>query len=226
MTRIAFLHTGAVVIPTFAGLAAELLPDVEVQNLLDDKIVGDLGRGVAPEQIEQRLADLGGAAVAAGAEAVLFTCSSISQYAGPLADRLGVPVYRVDEAMADEAVQAGERVSVIATLQTTMAPTAALLRERAELLGRTVQIEETVVPDAFEAAVAGDRDRHNALIAAAIKDRAAVSDVIVLAQASMASAAVGLDVQVPVLTSPESGVRRLASASRQEVSGGRASFEA
>ncbi|WP_329005746.1 aspartate/glutamate racemase family protein [Kribbella sp. NBC_00709] len=210
MTRIAFLHTGAVVIPTFAGLAAELLPDVEVQNLLDDKIVGDLGRGVAAEQIEQRLADLGGAAVAAGAEAVMFTCSSISQYAGPLSDRLGVPVYRVDEAMADEAVQAGERVSVIATLQTTVQPTAALLRERAELLGRDVQIEETVVPDAFEAAVAGDRERHDALVAAAIKDRAAASDVVVLAQASMASAAVGLDVAVPVLTSPKSGVRRLA----------------
>ena len=45
MTRIAFLHTGAVVIPAFASLAAELLPDVEVQNLLDDKIVGDLSHG-------------------------------------------------------------------------------------------------------------------------------------------------------------------------------------
>lgn len=211
MKRIAFLHTGAVVIPAFASLAAELLPDVEVQNLLDDKIVGDLGHGVAPEQIEQRLADLGHAAVAAGADAVLFTCSSISQYAGPLADRLGVPVYRVDEAMADEAVQSGDRVSVVATLRTTVRPTAALLRERAELLGRDVRIEETVVPDAFEAAVNGDRARHDALVAAAIEDRAAASDVVVLAQASMASAAAGLQVPVPVLTSPERGVRRLAA---------------
>src|SRR5205814_6867267 len=135
VTRIAFLHTGAVVIPTFAELAAEHLPGVEVQNLLDDKIVADLGRGAA---VEQRLADLGDAAVAAGAEALMFTCSSISQYAGPLAERLGVPVYRVDEAMADDAVRAGERISVIATLPTTVQPTAALLRERAELQGRDV----------------------------------------------------------------------------------------
>ncbi len=205
MTRIAFLHTGAVVIPTFAALAAEHLPGVEVQNLLDDKIVADLGRGAA---VEQRLADLGDAAVAAGAEAVMFTCSSISQYAGPLADRLGVPVYRVDEAMADEAVRAGDRVSVIATLSTTVQPTAALLRERAELQGRDVQIDEVVVPGAFEAAVAGDRVRHNELVADAIK--AASGDVVVLAQASMASAAEGLDLAVPVLTSPERGIRRLA----------------
>ncbi|MET9269037.1 aspartate/glutamate racemase family protein [Kribbella sp. NPDC003557] len=208
MARIAFLHTGAVVIPTFAALAAEHLPGVEVQNLLDDKIVADLGRGVPTEQVAQRLADLGDAAVAAGADAVLFTCSSISQYAGPLADRLGVPVYRVDEAMADEAVRAGDRISVIATLPTTVQPTAALLRERAELHGRDVQIDEVVVPGAFEAAVAGDRARHDTLVADAIT--AATGDVVVLAQASMASAAEGLALPVPILTSPERGVRRLA----------------
>ena len=208
MARIAFLHTGAVVIPTFATLAAEHLPGVEVQNLLDDKIVADLGRGVASEQVAQRLADLGDAAVAAGAEAVMFTCSSISQYAAPLAERLGVPVYRVDEAMADEAVRAGDRVSVIATLPTTVQPTAALLRERAELQGRKVQIDEVVVAGAFEAAVAGDRARHDELVSEAIK--AANGDVVVLAQASMASAAEGLELAVPILTSPERGVRRLA----------------
>lgn len=206
MTRVAFLHTGAVVIPTFATLAAEHLPGVEVQNLLDDKIVADLGRGGAADQVGQRLADLGDAAVAAGAEAVMFTCSSISQYAGPLAERLGVPVYRVDEAMADEAVRTGEHVSVIATLATTVQPTAALLRERAALQGRDVQIDEVVVDGAFEAAVAGDRARHDELIAAAIQ--AAAGDVVVLAQASMASAAEGAD--RPVLTSPERGIRRLA----------------
>ena len=207
MARIAFLHTGAVVIPTFATLAAEHLPGVEVQNLLDDKIVADLGRGVASEQVAQRLADLGDAAVAAGAEAVMFTCSSISQYAAPLAERLGVPVYRVDEAMADEAVRAGDRVSVIATLPTTVQPTAALLRERAELQGRKVQIDEVVVAGAFEAAVAGDRARHDELVSEAIK--AVNGDVVVLAQASMASAAEGLEFAVPILTSPERGVRRL-----------------
>jgi len=208
VARIAFLHTGAVVIPTFATLAAEHLPGVEVQNLLDDKIVADLGRGVASEQVAQRLADLGDAAVAAGAAAVMFTCSSISQYAAPLAERLGVPVYRVDEAMADEAVRAGDRVSVIATLPTTVQPTAALLRERAELQGRKVQIDEVVVAGAFEAAVAGDRARHDELVSEAIK--AVNGDVVVLAQASMASAAAGLELAVPILTSPERGVRRLA----------------
>ncbi|MFD7159804.1 aspartate/glutamate racemase family protein [Kribbella sp. NPDC059898] len=123
-----------------------------------------------------------------------------------MAERLGVPVYRVDEAMADEAVAGGGRVSVIATLPTTVRPTAALLRERAELAGRAVEIDEVVVEGAFEAAVAGDRARHDALVAAAIE--AAAGEVIVLAQASMASAAE--EASRVVLTSPERGVRRLA----------------
>jgi Asp/Glu/hydantoin racemase len=112
--------------------------------------------------------------------------------------------------MADEAVQVGVRISVVATLRTTVEPTAALLRERAGLLGRDVTIDEVVVPDAFEAAVAGDRERHDRLVAATIKERAGASDVVVLAQASMASAAAELDVDIPVLTSPERGIRRLA----------------
>lgn len=212
MPRVAFLHTGAVVIPTFAGLASELLPGFEIQHLLDDRIVADLGRGDAPEQIAARLTGLGRAAVASGASAVLFTCSSISEYAAPLAAELDVPVFRVDEAMADEAVRTGTAISVVATLPTTVKPTAGLLRERAGLLGREIALTEVVVPGAFEAVVAGDRDRHDTLVIEAIEQQAAVSDVVVLAQASMATAARRATVAVPVLTSPELGVRRFAAA--------------
>lgn len=210
MTRLAMIHTGAVVIPTFARLAADLLPDVEVHHLLDDRIVGDLGRGADPDTIAARLHDLGRAAVTAGASQVLFTCSSVSAYAAPLADALGVPVHRVDEAMADEAVTLGVRISVVATVETTLRPTAALLRERAALLNRTIGLSEVLVADAFAAVQAGDRERHDALVAAAVEEQGRDHDVVVLAQASMASAAARASVSVPVLTSPERGMRRLA----------------
>jgi Asp/Glu/hydantoin racemase len=212
MNRIALLHTGAVVIPTFASLASDLLPGIEVQHLLDDRIVADLGRGADRGQIADRLSGLGQAAARSGASAVLLTCSSISEFAGPLADDLGIPVFRVDEAMADEAVGLGTKISVVATLGTTLRPTAGLLRERADLQGRSIDLSELVVAGAFEAAVAGDRERHDLLVADAIEQQAAVSDVVVLAQASMASAADRARVSVPVLTSPELGVRHVAAA--------------
>lgn len=211
MRRIAFVHTGAVVIAPFADLAAELLPSIEVQHLLDDRIVADLGRGEDPARIAARLSALGHAAMEAGAEAVLFTCSSIGTFAGPLADELGSPVYRIDEAMADEAVATGSRVSVVATLATTLGPTIALLRERAQCAGRDIELAEEIVPGAFEAIVAGDRELHDSLVSQAIERQAATNDVVVLAQASMAGAAEMVVVDVPVLTSPRLGMQRLAA---------------
>lgn len=209
MTRIAFLHTGAVVIPPVMELAARLLPDAGTVNFLDDKIVADLGDPNRAESVDARLEDLVRAARAAGADAVMLTCSSISAYAAPLAERVGIPVLRIDEAMADQAVAAGERIAVIATLATTLAPTTALIRERAELAGRSPEVLSEVVDGAFAAVAGGDRETHDALVAAAIERLAARADIVVLAQASMASAAAAADVTVPVLTSLEPGITRL-----------------
>ena len=210
MTRVAFIHTGAVVIPTFAELAGTHLPGVEVQHLLDDKIVADLGRDADSSQVADRLTALGRAATAAGSSAVIFSCSSISGYAAELERRLGLPVLRIDEAMADHAVATATRIAVIATLPTTVRPTVALLRERAERAGRAVELTELVVEGAFQAVSSGDRARHDELVGAAITESAESHDVIVLAQASMAGAASTVSVGVEVLTSPELGVRRAA----------------
>ncbi|HIZ37523.1 MAG TPA: aspartate/glutamate racemase family protein [Candidatus Ruania gallistercoris] len=211
MTRLAFIHTGAVVIPTISSLAAAHLPGVETHHLLDDKIVADLGRDAEGSGVRDRLRDLVHVAQRGGAKAVMFSCSSISGFAAGLQTELGLPVLRIDEAMADEAVRLGQRVAVLATLPTTLTPTVALLRERAEAAGRSVEVAEVLIEGAFEAVSGGDRDRHDALVAEAITARAGQVDVVVLAQASMASAAETVSTDVPVLTSPELGVRRAAS---------------
>jgi aspartate/glutamate racemase len=212
MTRVAFLHTGAVVIPPVMELAGRLLPDTTTINYLDDRIVADLGDAERAASVPDRVADLVQAAQSAGADVVMLTCSSISQLAGPAAERVGIPVLRIDEAMADQAVQAGKRIAVVATLPTTCAPTAALIGERAALLGVERDITSEVVEGAFAAVSSGDRATHDRLVAAAIERVAATADVVVLAQASMASAADAVQVDVPVLTSLEPGIRRLRDA--------------
>lgn len=209
VTRVAFLHTGAVVIEPVSRLRAEHLPDVVAVNYLDDRIVADLGAEATRESVRARLENLVSAAKSSGAEAVMLTCSSISGYAASLESTVGIPVLRIDEAMADTAVSGGGRITVIATLATTSAPTTALLHERAALLGTSPTIDSVVVDGAFEAIVGGDRATHDRLVGAAIVAAAADSDVIVLAQASMAGAADTVSVEVPVLTSLELGIRRL-----------------
>lgn len=209
MTRVAFLHTGAVVIPPVMKLAGEILPDVAVVNYLDDRIVADLGDPELAASVPERVTDLVAAAQRASADVVMLTCSSISQLAAPTAERVGIPVLRIDEAMADEAVSIGRRIAVVATLPTTLVPTVALLRERAALAGTDCDVVSEVVDGAFQAVSTGDRETHDRLVCAAIERLAAGSDVVVLAQASMASAAERAEVAVPVLTSLELGIRRL-----------------
>ncbi|POX67916.1 hypothetical protein C3481_07000 [Microbacterium sp. Ru50] len=211
MTRVAFLHTGAVNIAPFGELAAELLPGAVVVNYLDDRIVADLTDPARAASVPGRVEALVRAAAAGGADAVMFTCSSISELAAPASVAAGIPILRVDEAMADAAVASGRRIRVLATLATTSRPTTALLRERARVAGLHPEISDEVVDGAFEAVVAGDRATHDHLVGAAISRAAADADVIVLAQASMAGAARSVDVGVPVLTSPRSGVERLAA---------------
>ncbi|MCP2635892.1 aspartate/glutamate racemase family protein [Microbacterium sp. HD4P20] len=208
--RIAFLHTGAVNIAPFGALAAELLPAATVVNYLDDKIVADLGDAERAASVPERIEDLVRAAAAGGADAVMFTCSSISELAQPAAAAAGLPVLRVDEAMADAAVRAGRRIRVLATLPTTCRPTLALLGERAALAGVEPEFTSEVIEGAFAAVAGGDRATHDRLVAAAIERGAAEADVVVLAQASMATAAEAVTVDVPVLTSPRLGVERLA----------------
>jgi aspartate/glutamate racemase len=208
MTRVTFLHTGAVVIPAFQELAQEYLPGVEIHNLLDDRVIADLRAGTG--DVGERLRDLVSAAKAGGSEKVLLTCSSISGYASSLAEESGIPVLRVDEAMADQAVEKGPKIAVVATLETTLTPTVNLIQERANVAGATVEIRREVVDGAFEAVAAGDRAKHDDLVGRAITDLAEWADVVVLAQASMASAADAVSVGPDVLTSPVLGVQRLA----------------
>lgn len=210
--RVAFLHTGAVVISPVMELAREYLPDATAINYLDDKIVADLGDSERASSVPDRVADLVKAAESAGADVVMLTCSSISHLAGPTSERLGIPVMRIDEAMADEAVATGDRITVLATLPTTLEPTIALVRERAALAGAEPEIVSEVIDGAFVAVSGGDRASHDRLVAAAIERHAPSADVIVLAQASMASAADVADVDVPVLTSLRSGIDRLRAA--------------
>lgn len=206
--RVALLHTGAVVIAPVGELVKRDLPDVTAINYLDDRIVADLSDAERAESVPERILDLARAAKEAGASALMLTCSSISELAAPTAEAVGIPVLRIDEAMADEAVATGQRITVLATLPTTLRPTTGLIRERAALAGREPDIEGVVIEGAFAAVAGGDRPEHDRLVAAAIAEAAERSDVVVLAQASMASAATG-EAGVPVLSSLASGVARL-----------------
>jgi Asp/Glu/hydantoin racemase len=154
------------------------------------------------------------AAEAAGANFVLVTCSSIGPAVEVAATMVDIPVLRVDQPMADRAVSLGSRIGVAATLPTTLVPTANLIERRAAAASRQIKICSRLCAGAFDALMGGDAARHDAMVAAALRELAAEVDVIVLAQASMARVADSLDEsarRLPILASPAIAIEHLAT---------------
>jgi glutamate racemase len=213
--KLGLVHTSATLVPVFAALCKEKLPDVEVFNLVDDSLVkGIREAGRITTTIELRVAGYLTSAAYAGADYIMVTCSSIGAAVEAGAKGIPTPVLRVDLPMADRAVATGKRIGVIATLSTTLEPTAELIARRAALADKKIELTSKLVEGAFEALMAGDGATHDAKVAAALKELSQQVDVVVLAQASMARVVDSLkpeDKRVPILASPGIAVDYLAT---------------
>jgi Asp/Glu/hydantoin racemase len=200
------IHTSATLVPVFAQLCKDKLPGVDVFNIADDSLIQDvIRRGELTPQTAQRVAVHIASAEAAGADYILVTCSSIGRAVEMAAGQAMVPVLRVDQPMADQAVQTGNKIGVIATLPTTLEPTADLIQRRAAKAGKKITLTSRLCEGAFDALMNGDGAKHDAMVAAALKELSQQVEVIVLAQASMARVVDGLsaaDKRVPILASP------------------------
>ncbi len=213
--KVGMVHTVEKLIPMWDELAGEMMPGTEIIHLVDEGLLKEIvAGGELNDERVSRLTSLASAAEASGAEAVMLTCSTIGPAVDTAKDGIKVPFLKVDEAMADRAVQFGPRIGIIATLHTTLIPTSDLVRTRAAAQGREVQVETVLCQGAFEALGAGDTDTHDRIVIENLKDLMGRVDVVVLAQASMARVADLIsdeDRAVPILSSPRMGVERLRS---------------
>src|SRR3954468_1436196 len=162
MATIGFVHTVLSLPATFAALAEELAPDAEVFHIVDESLLTVTRKGGSLTPLtRRRVLDHILSAADAGADVVVVTCSSI----GPAVDGshafAPVPVVRIDEAMADEAVRRGPRIGVLATLRTTLEPTAELVERRGVAAGTAVTVVPRLCDGAFEALVAGGPGMHD-----------------------------------------------------------------
>jgi Asp/Glu/hydantoin racemase len=211
---VGFVHTVLSLPPVFGALADELVPGTDVFHIVDESLLTVTRKSGSLSPATRRRA-LGYvlSAAEAGADVVVVTCSSIGPAVDAGASFVPVPVLRIDEPMADEAVRLGSRVGVLATLRTTLEPTADLVARRARVVGKQVDVVSHVCDGAFEALQAGDRGRHDELVREGVRRLAADVDVILLAQASMARVVDALPDEertVPILSSPRLGMQRVA----------------
>jgi Asp/Glu/hydantoin racemase len=216
VTLACLLHTVSTLPAVFDGLLASHVPGVTATHLVDEGLLADtVKHGMLP-RTRRRLVDHLARAEEYGAQAVLVTCSSLGEAVEAARPFVNVPVYRIDAPMAEQAVTAGTRIGVLATLRSTMEPTRRLIEREARAQGRAVVLSVSVCDNAFQALRAGRTAEHDAAVAAEAQKLAATVDVLVLAQASMARVIDALppgSIQIPVLSSPRSGVAQLAGVS-------------
>lgn len=205
MVHLGFVHTAVAHVSTFDALVAAEAEGVRTTHVVDPELLRVAQRAGSSKAVRRAL---GGRLVElqqAGVDAVVCTCSTLGPAAEQLGGALPFRVMRVDRAMAELATRGGSRIAVVAALQSTVAPTVALLQECA---GGTAEITLEICDDAWAAFVAGEQGQYLAQVAGAARRVARDVDVVVLAQASMAPAADTLgDLGVQVLASPRLAVR-------------------
>jgi aspartate/glutamate racemase len=211
LKQLAILYTGLVPVAGTLALAKEILPDVRVINIVDDSLLDDvLAAGGLTQDITRRICQYALAAEDGGADVILSQCSSVGEAIDVARKLVHIPIVKIDEPMAEEALRFGSRVAVVATLSTTLDPTCRLIERTARCLGKRVQIRRVLAEGAFDVLKAGDVQGHNAMVLREIRSVQGAADVIVLAQGSMAVLVPALQgLGVPVLASPRLGMMRV-----------------
>ncbi|HKZ65548.1 MAG TPA: aspartate/glutamate racemase family protein [Chitinophagaceae bacterium] len=209
------IHTSATLVPVFAELCSKYLPQVKIFNIVDDSLIKNtIACGELTPGTSKRVVNYTGSAEEAGADYILFTCSSIGPAVEIAASLSNIPVLRVDQPMADKAVQTGKRIGVVATLSTTLEPTIDLVKRRAIAAGKEIELVSRLCEGAFDALMSGDAATHDKKVGDVLKQLSKEVDVILLAQASMARVVDTLneaDKRVPILASPGIAIQYLAS---------------
>lgn len=209
MSILGFLHTAPVHVATFDDLVRRRLPAARAVHVVDEALLADArahGPEVVRDDVRRRLDEL----VAAGAEVICCTCSTIGDIAESMA--AGVPVFRVDRPMARRAVELGPRIGVVAALGSTLEPTRVLIESEARRAGADLTLELVTAIHAWGRFERGDQQGYLTDVAQAARDLAPRVEVVVLAQASMTGAeALLADLEVPVLSSPRLAVEHIAT---------------
>lgn len=207
MKKIGVIHTTPATLESTGKLIRETIDKAVVMNILDDTILADMASENNIPYVRERWLKYAEILAEMGADAVLSACSTVGPFAEEANASMSIPVLRIDEAMAEEAAERGNKITVLATFRPTLGPTTDLIKRK----NPKADIKTTLIDEAYRCLAEGDRMKHDRIIAEKVSEEIKTADVIVLAQASMAAALDGLDGidKSRILTSPVSGILKL-----------------
>jgi Asp/Glu/hydantoin racemase len=209
--RIILVHPTPLAMPPVDEAFKTLWHEAQILNVLDETLYADVGvNGELTSALMARVASLLRHCEASGANGIVFSGSTFGPAVEEGRKGMRVPVLRIEEAMMDEAVARGGSILVVSTQQRAMPVVRATLDASAMRAGCTPEITDIWVAGARDALNAGDRDRHDRLIA---EQSAAAGDfdTVVLSMISMAPARAKMPpaLATKTLTSGEAAVARM-----------------
>lgn len=202
--RIAFVHTVGFLVEEFRTRMRTEIPTADCFHILNESLLQDLLRGAQQALVYRRVVEQIVLAAQAQPDLIVVTCSSTGP-AVDIARRIVTqPIVKIDDPMAAQAARSGPRIGLLCTATSTVEPSSALLRAHAAEQGRDITIRTVLRAEAYQALMAGDRARHDALLFEAAREMAREVDVLVLAQASLAHLRdpLAAELACPVLASP------------------------
>jgi len=189
----------------------KLKGDVILTSYQDPSILSDIREaGSVTKRAALKLTALYRKAAEEDVDAVLNICSSVglaADAAKPWMEFIKVPLIRIDDKMCEEAVKAGNRIGVMATLKTTLEPTKQTLIQAGKRMEKPIVLQDGLIDGAFDLS---EEEFRQVLIKKA-EELSSEVDVIVLAQGSMAfcEKAVQKGCKKPVFSSPAYGAMDL-----------------
>ncbi len=195
----------------FAKPFEEKNPDLKIYNIMDDSLLADTRtyNGMTPT-IASRMLNYAKAAENSGAEGIIVTCTSVNEATKLIKPLLNIPMINIEEPVAEMAVQNGKKIGILATLPTSPAAIGRVIQEKADEMGKTIEIIPRVAEGAFDVLCAGDRAKHDEMVREELYKLAQEVDVIAFAQISMSLITFDKDkVPVPVYMIGESGFEKI-----------------
>lgn len=210
MKKITIIHTSFVIVEGISELFKKIIPEAELVHIVDTSLLPEILREKkTTKRVLRRMIAYFRAAEDTGADVIFNVCSTVGEVADMAAKIIDTPIIKIDERMAEEAVTRGKVIGVAATLSSTMNPTCRLIEKKAKDAGKEVIIKKTLCPGAYDALLAGDRQKHDHIVTEYVEKLANDVDIIVFAQSTMARLLDTMDKELAdiILTSPERGVR-------------------
>jgi len=184
MKKVGVIHTFLYSVEDLKKLFQELVPEVEMINIIDDSLLKEvLANGGPTAGVVRRVCNYAQELEANGCDMILNQCSSVGEVSEIAQKLISIPYVKVDAPMAKEAIAKGKRIGVVATAYTTLGPSVRLIENTIKEMGVDNLVNSCFAEGAYDALLnENNKPKHDKILMATIDKACEDNDVVCLAQ--------------------------------------------